>query len=102
MTTTTTTKTYTVIDGFDGDGIAQLATPELLAELLRDNRYEYGGRSSWTPTTVTVTAAAIVTVDGAGYAAKTMAAAEAFVAALGMPSIFSGVAIARKCTINAL
>jgi len=98
MTTTTTT----TIDGFDGDGIAQLATPELLAELLRDNRYEYGGRSSWTPTTANVTAAAIVTVDGVAYAAETLGAAEAFVAALGMPSIFSGVAIARKCTITAL
>jgi len=101
MTTTTNTNT-TVIEGFDGDGIAQVATPEILAELLRDSRYEYGGRSNWTPTTVTVKAAAIVTVNGVAYAAETLGAAEAFVAALGRPSIFSGVTIARKCTITAL
>jgi hypothetical protein len=96
--------TRTVLYGFDADGIAQVITPKLLAEMVRDNRYEYGGRSNWAPDTVAVMAAAVVTVDGVDYAAETMAAAVAFMSILASRprSIFSGQRVARKYTLTAL
>jgi len=98
-----TTNKQQIINGFNSDGIAKVATPAILADMLRENRREYGSRSNWTPETVTVTAAAIVTVNGEAYAAETVGSALAFVSALiNEPSIFSKKHVARKYTIAVL